>query len=675
MALDAAKQYRQDREPLIFDLRYCKNIDDIHYIVSHASFEIARTSRYQSLLLKSSLESVFKLLELGEFIFIVDHGEYLNDRKYFKDFLESLPPSCKFIFTSRIPPSVAIKTETFILNMPNDIEALSILKNWIKARENWIKEIIPIIGNHPFVLKRVAISCSGNYINKKSLLNCIRNEIETSGDVTLYFSKLISTLDQNLYIWLSLAFLCDGVIIKEVLPENDQKELRIQGLILSEQKNAFPSTIHFHPIIIDAVAATTSISDASKMIIDHLMTLDVTPFTSFYRFICSIKINRIQIARDILINHWQDWTEVLGSYKSLAILESHAHIINNEIYNNLFIGVIKIYCGSYSYLTDASKLFLLNIQNKNVQQILKTLSILEYIECIRKMDGINSAREVLTENIEEINNGIYKINNDSNIPNEDIFYPYCISTIFFLLGSYFRNNESFSESIQCYQKCISLVGNQNYGNLALQKMHSFYCIADLQLKHGYAETSLETVNHYYLTSNIKSKFGDALMFLLEARAFLVLSEFKSGIENVVIAEKFFKELNLPYYFERCQIVKGCLNLQNGKKNIASNILNELITTSDGALALDVRAKILSNIIIDSLYEIDNNDLYKIYKYNGYNIFRTFCKVLNYSNYEKIIIDYQDRKLITIDENFHLKISSQQKSKKEINEIPIDWLID
>ncbi len=622
------------------------------------------------------MKSVIELSELGKILYIFDHGELLcNEPEEYGEIiklLNQIGKRSKFLFTSRVRPTIGFDIKSYQLSMPTKDEVISMLKYYIKTESKWLFKLVDIIGYHPFVIKTIGISCHGEYLSETELITKAKTAIQQPDEVQKYFKELILSMDQRVRSWLYIAFLCNGAIFKKIIPINDLERINNFGLILDEEKNCNNEYITFHPIVISSVENIVNKKEAAKVVLNILDKISLTTYSTFYKYICYCRL-KDKKANDFLIDYWQEWTEILGSSQGQAIIQEKWGDFPDINILDLFFGIIQIYRGSHDELIQAAKTFFDIHKNRDTFKELRTLALLEYIECIRKIYGPRRGINLLLKNVDIINEGILDADRNSKINNIE---QYCLGTIYFLIGNILRSAESYSEAINFYNHCLIFFGDKSVGNAALQRMHAYYGISVCRLRQGLADVAIATIDHYLRQGNIISDFGLALMLLSKGKAQLIDSDIDEGMSSILKATNLFKELGLAYYYERCQLIMGVLEHLDGNNENAQIILSNLIERSDGTKALDIRAKTLMYYLENEIPSNFQSIIEKIEEHCGKKIALTYQHLLSENNFlinpqelSMNSIHFRNGKII-----IHKKENiADRKIPKKVKNIP--WLID
>lgn len=683
LALDVASWYTHDAPPIYLDLRTCRTIQDVHAQLSVSTFDHAIKHGYQSYLTTPSIEAIISLAGLVKMVFVLDHGELLCDTSYdwmeIIRFLTELPEGTHFILTCTEEPSLGISLQRFNLSFPNVDEVMGILAHWIQAKPKWLRNLAEIIGNHPFVIKHVSIRCRGRYTQEKLLQAKVREALHGSKEVLSYFAELIGQLEPRLCSWLALASVCNGSVSKEIIPYDDFYDIQRQGLILLESEDLHSGRVTFHTIVVNAVQEKLTSEYLINLVIERLNQFSSSAISTYYIYTCYVQAGEDEKSIKIFINHWQEWAEVLGSDKCLAVLEnvdtSNIEYLSNC--RNLFVGIVRIFRGSRVDLSESIKLFIEIYEQADTTPEIKAIALMEYIECIRKSVGPGEALKLLVQNSDLLNQIIVGL---EEIPNErKLLFTYCVGTTYFLIANLLRATEQYHSAIKCYHHSLEWFSSEEKGNLALQTMHAFYGIAESQLKQGCPDVAIATIDHYFMLGRMLSKFGEALMLLLKGRALLVLNQPSNGMKNTHKSALLFKELRLPYYYERCQLVLGALHLRKRNIRSAKRILSELAQLTDGTLGLNIRAHILLDYIEKSLTRENYiADLREIRKHCGAKVALAFNMLMIDGKENQGLCDETYQETIELQEGNLIKImtrDTKDMSKSFLENEGIPWLID
>lgn len=390
------------------DLRTCRTLNDIHEIVSRISFNKAISQKHHSNLYSPSLNSILELSAMSEPIFVIDHGELLLDEtsnwNEMLSFLRALE-GAKFLLTCRQFPSTGIPMEQFRLEMPKTHEVVAMLSHWIDGKPKWIKDILPLVGNHPFVIRMIGTSCAGSYTTSAALKKRVGAEVKHSKEVHDYFRNLVSKFEPPIKSWLALSSLLEGSIRSDLIPRDELLDMNNQGLILLQGGDEVSGRIAFHPILVEATCENLSKTDAASLALERLERLPRHASTTFYEFLCKIYLDRGEEAARVLRECWQDWAEVIGSTRTRSIIESggiwyeyfsHYHI-------SLFSGIVRIFQGSARDLSEAQNIFEEIYNEPSIDNYIRVLAFSEYIECLRKRHGSRAAIEKFLARTEFVN--------------------------------------------------------------------------------------------------------------------------------------------------------------------------------------------------------------------------------------------------------------------------------
>ncbi|MDD5531019.1 MAG: hypothetical protein PHX21_13460 [bacterium] len=632
LAKDAATCILPNVCTILIDLRVCKNIENLHSKVVKAVFDEAILNKKQRLLEECSLGAVFGLSTLKNILFIIDHGELLcNTPDRFKDittFFSEIPDNCRVIITSQKNIDFIKDINTYYLKLPTTREVVEMLSYWISTKSKWIEELAGLVGNHPFVIRQIGVSCKGSYDKKETLEKQLQSNIRYSIEVNAYFKNLIDELSEDIKFWIYLILLSDenGFIYKEAVPEPILLYLEEQQLILSEDNQENLDIITFHPIIVNAIKQSNS-TQMFSLILQKLEQLQVSPLIAYYKFLCHKRLKNNNEAKELILNHWLEWIEVLGPTNSLAIFETEAtpqavlkELDKYQCLRKIACGIARMLRGTREDLSLATELFQeLYYSQKNISPYLKLLVLCEYIECIRKKDGTEVALSFIEEKIEEINSGIEYLNKN---PSSEATQVYCYGTIYFLWGNFFRAVEDHFQAIKSYDLSLSYFSlREEDFNISIQKTHSYYGIAESHLRVGDFNSALSTVSHLFSSQPVTSHIVRALTNLQRGRAYLLGNKIDEGIKSVEKAINLFRKLNLSHYYARCQLVLAALYLRKKDINISADILNKLKEYSDGysSRAINIRAKILLNIINTSKIKMSDVEFDTICKHCGLTI--------------------------------------------------------
>lgn len=615
---------------ICIDLRQITNLQELHKLLIDVLFEELKKNKLVKLVNFVDVNTIKKILiNISDIVLIFDHSELINDNdnKQWINFLEMvnelrthiiLTSTCKFSFDK-------IRVSEYYLENPNNSEKSEMLAYWINTKKAWIDSIGEQITNHSYLICLVGQKCRGRYSRKKDLEYAINEQLEEVDSVSSYLSKIVNELTIKDRFWIYLAYLCNGSIYSNVLPNKVLNAYKELGII-----KEISTYIVFHPLVMKAVDTQQNIIELEEIVCEQLDDIKEERYQTlieYYKYVCNKKRNP-HYAKRILINNWQAWSEEIDSYNTQAMIETMKNMgvieEKERCLFDLFKNIISIFQGrKEDLLLSSNKCFEIYL-NEDAPDVVRLLAIIEHIECQRKLFGPEYAIKKINEYTEEINI-ILKI-----CLSEDYTYygkNYYIGTFYFLIGNILRSNEDFENAINVYNTSQNYINicEDSLRNAELQKMHIAYGIAESHLRNCQFHLAIELANESLRNIKTTSKFGIALMYLLKARAYLGTffskenNNFRDGLKSVKKAEELFDSIRLPYYLERCKLVEGALYAKMRRKSKARIILIELQDLLTGADDLLERTNILLNYVIGIHGKITEDSIDIIVKRKGIEI--------------------------------------------------------
>ena len=296
---------------------------------------------------------------------------------------------------------------------------------------------------------------------------------------------------------------------------------------------------------------------------------------------------------------------------------------SEQVYYNLFLSIIYIFQGKPNDLKKAYEKCQEINSKPNNPLVIRLLAMIEAIECQRKQFGPNHSIKLLYENLEVINEMINKSISDNYEINGKNYY---LGTVFFLIGNILRSMEDNENAIVAYkasQHFINLEKTCLY-NASLQKVHIAYGISESYLKVGECNLAIEFADESLRDYRTSSKFGEALLYLLKARAYLCLVSSKTGfykesLRSLKKAKSLFEGIRLPKYIQRCKLVEGAIYCKTNQQKNANRILSELRSELDADDEMAYRVNILLDYILGKKSSASASQIIKIKNRKGTRI--------------------------------------------------------
>ncbi len=621
------------------DLRQITNLRELHGLLINLLFdelEKENITKAVAYLGKQTLTAIFSTIKNIALIF--DHAELFSEIKY-QELISFLPDlnqlSTGIILTSTCSQNDNILyTREWLLANPSDDEKIEMLSYWIKTNRVWLKSLANQITNHSYLICLIGCQFKGSYKRKKDLA-CIEDYIVEAADVSNFLKKIINELPINIRFWIYLAYLCNGSVFSQAIPNSVLEKYNTCGLI-----KEIGESIVFHPLIMRAVEAEYSTIELEKIVYDHLCNITdekCKTLIEYYKYLC-LGDGNYKKKSEILVNNWQSWSEEIDSYKTQALIEKLKLSLGSNrqsVYYDLFSSIIHIFQGSKDDLIIASRKCEELYSNQNIPMVLRLLAKIESIECQRKLNGPIYSIELIYNDLDIINDML-----SITISDDYVFYGkyYYIGTVFFLIGNILRSIEDHSNAIIAYNISLQYINKEvpDLRNAELQKVHIAYGIAESHLKDGQSCLAIELANESIRTVKTTAKFGVALLYLLKARAHLCstfsnIQNYRDALTSVKKAEELFKSIRLPNYIQRCNFVEGAIYTKKGRLLAARKslvVLNEHLMGTD---ELTYRVNILLNYVIGIKGTTSVSQVNAITKRKGKQIGIFYCKLSGIEN--------------------------------------------
>lgn len=609
------------------DLRQITNLRELHKLLVDNLFEELERKRITKQAVFVGLNTLIAILSIiTDIALVFDHAELLMNHGYeeLKNFLPFLNQlRTRVILTSKNSIDCNLTNiREWTLTNPTEKEKIAMLNYWIKTKQIWLESISQQITNHSFLICLIGRKFKGTYKYKKELKG-LKEYIAGASDISDFLEKIINELPINIRFWIYLANLCQGSVFSQVIPTLAIDVLYNCGLI-----NEQGESITFHPLIIRNVEIDCSKEKTKEMIIKQLSQIENIKKQSmieYYKFISFGDDNYIDKSK-VLINNWQGWVEEIDSYKTQALISKmmlNYECNSEQVYYDLFLSIIYIFQGKPSDLTNANEKCQQIYSEPNNPLVIRLLAMIESIECQRKQFGPNHSIQLLYNNLDTINEMLNKSISDYYILYGKNYY---LGTIFFLVGNILRSMEDNENAVIAYkasQRFINMEDTSLY-NASLQKVHIAYGISESYLKVGEWNLAIEFADESLRDYRTSSKFGEALLYLLKARAYLcsVSSKdnfFNESLNSVKKAKYLFESIRLPKYIQRCKLVEGAIYCKTKQIKNAQKTLSELRSELDDDDEMAYRVNILLDYILGKKSSASASQIIKIKNRKGTRI--------------------------------------------------------
>lgn len=635
------------------DLRQITDLVKFHRLVINILFKELQENKLTKEVEYCGEETLISIFSsIKNIVVIFDHAELFSESKY-KGIVSFLPTLNKLnthvILTSTCSQSSdTIPSREWVLVNPTDEEKFSMLSYWIQPKNKaWLKSLAHQITNHSYLICLIGYQFKGIYKRKKDLVR-IENYIKEAEDVSNFLKQIINQLPINVRFWIYLAYLGNGNVLSQAIPNSVFEKLTARGLIQESEES-----VVFHPLVMRAVESEYCQSDLEKIVYEQLCSISEEKsktIIEYYKFLC-LEDKYCKKKSEILFNNWQAWSEEIDSYKAQALIEKSKLIIGLEQqkeYFDLFLNIVHIFQGGRNDLELASRVFKDLYDNQRNPTILRLLAKIEFIECQRKLNGPNYSIQLIYDDLDSINNMLHKsISDDYEIYGKY----YYLGTFFFLIGNILRSIEDHCNAIQAYQISLKYINKEEteLRNAELQKVHIAYGIAESHLMSGQNDLAIELANESIRTIKTTAKFGIALLHLLKARAYLCSSfsnmqNYRDALSSVKKAEELFVSIRLPNYIRRCNFIEGAIYTKKRRLTAARNSFNELINKSSETDEMIYRVNILLNYMNNIRGAITYSHVSAITKRKGKQIGRFYCKLSGIEHESSCVTDVNTIKI-------------------------------
>lgn len=628
-----------DYDVVCVDLRIITNLRELHRLLVNVLFNKLNEENLSKEVVYEGTQTLTNIfLGLSKITLVFDHSELLS-RELYKEIVDFLPNINKLrtniILTSTHSQSInAIRITEWLLSKPSNDEKVEMLSHWIKTKRAWLVSFANQITNHSYLICLIGYQYKGNYRKKKDLVS-IANQVIGAENVNSYLSKIINELSIDVRFWVYLACLRDGSIFSNVIPNSVIEIYNALGLI-----KEIGELIVFHPLVMYAVESEHQRAELENIVYNQLCNIaDEKSMTlvAYYKYLCLGESNYNEKS-EILIDNWQAWSEEIDSYNTQALIEklkNSLEIFQKDMCYDLYSSIIYIFQGRKNDLVVAQHKCEELYDCPKLPLVVRLLAKIESIECQRKLHGPSYSIELIYRSLDVLNNMLCR-----TISDEYVFYGkyYYLGTFFFLIGNILRSLEDHNNAIVAYNISLQYIKKEGskLRNAELQKVHIAYGIAESYLKVGQSILAIELADESIKTTKTNAKFGEALLYLLKARAYLCLTfskikNYREALKSVKKAEKLFESIRLPNYIQRCNFVEAAIYTKKGNMSSAQKAFVGLREHLNGTDDMIYRVNIFLNYITGNEGTISISDINAITKRKGNQIGLFYQKLSNMEN--------------------------------------------